>query len=424
MNGNRTLRAARVERGWSSQEQAAEAISATGQQVLNDPSFYVSERTYRRWESDRPGWPRADAATVLRHVFGRAPHHLGFTPPPGHPAHDDPQQEDPVNRRTFLAAGSVAALAITEPVHAAALTTRRIDPKLSDYFAQQLSAHYTADTLLGPAELIGTVTEQYRVISTVAQAANGTVRDDLVRVGAAYAVLAGWLHQDAGQWSAARSWHSAALADAHRVDDPDLHGYTLANLGYLHVELGDGRSSVALCQRGLDHRSMPPVARMQLLYQQAHGHSLLGDRDAVERLLDEAQHLAAAAPETPPTPWRRTAATAAANPRFFDIQRATAYGRLHLYAEAQALWEPVTTSLPPAARRRAGIYLARQATAHAALGDADRALALVTESAQLAAETKSARHVAELQSLRDDMSVGANTPLYRELDHALRTLPA
>ncbi|QDY78066.1 Twin-arginine translocation pathway signal [Streptomyces qinzhouensis] len=323
-----------------------------------------------------------------------------------------------MKRRHFLAAGAGGALAAVAP--SPAVAAERVDPQVVGYFTRQLALHNTADMMLGPHELIGTVTEQYQLISALGRSASARVRDDLTRLGAAYAVLAGWLHQDAGEWSTARSWHTAALADAQTVTDPDLHAYTLANLSYLQTELGDGHAAVALCERGLHLPGLPPIARMQLMYQQAHGHSLLGDRDAVDRLLDTAQNTAATRPEQPPAPWGRGAAVD--NPIFFDIQRATCYGRLGLHAQAQPLWQRVTASVPHTARRRAGIYLARQAAGHAALGEPDQALNLAAESAQIAAETGSARHIAELTSLRTAMSRWQQGSYAEQLHHAFQPI--
>ncbi|MGV9315884.1 helix-turn-helix domain-containing protein [Streptomyces sp. NPDC003691] len=414
---NRRLRSARIGQGWHSQEQAAEALSAIGREILGDPHFCISARTYRRWESAHPGWPRPDTATVLSAAFGLTPAELGFTPPPGCITDPDPQ-EDPVKRRHFLAAGAGGAFAAVSPLPAGA--AGRTDLQLLDYFTRQLALHQTADMVLGPHDLMATVTAQYQLISALGRTASGRVRDDLTRLAAAYAVLTGWLHQDAGEWGTARSWHTAALADAQTVSDTDLHAYTLANLAYLHTELGDGRAAVALCERGLHLTGLPPVARMQLMYQQAHGHSLLGDRSAVDRLLDTAQNTAASRPEQPPAPWGRGAA--ARNPLFFDIQRATCYGRLGLHAEAKPLWHRVTSAVPDTARRRAGVYLARQATAHAALGEPDQALALAAESARIAAETGSARHIGELKVLRQNMGRWQHGPLHDQLEYAFQPI--
>nr|BAP34753.1 hypothetical protein [Streptomyces sp. ML694-90F3] len=325
------------------------------------------------------------------------------------------RQEDPVKRRHFLAAGPVGALAASGAVPAVAVP-RHVDPQYVSHFSRQLARHVAVDMFLDARGLIRTVTGQYELITGLARAADRSVGDDLTRVGAAYAVLAGWLHQDVGEWASARSWHSAALVDAQTVADPDLHAYTLANSSYLQVEMGDGRAAVGLCDRGLALSGVPPIARMQLMYQQAHGYSVVGDRAAVDRLLDAAEATARTGPEQPPAPWGRTAA--GTNPLFFDIQRATCYGRLGLHAQAQRLWDRVTASVPDSARRRAGIYLARQATSHAALGDPDHALGLAAESARIAAETGSARHRQELEVLRRTMVPWATGPRAEQLAHA------
>ncbi|MEU5158984.1 Twin-arginine translocation pathway signal [Streptomyces sp. NPDC020875] len=320
-----------------------------------------------------------------------------------------------MKRRHFLAAGSVGAVvAAGGPAVAGG---RWVDPQHVAYFTRQLAGHTAADMFLDPRDLIRTVAEQYRLVTGLARGADSPVRDDLTRVGAAYAVLAGWLHQDVGEWGEARAWHSAALAEAQTVADPDLQTYVLANLSYLHVEAGDGRAAVGLCERGLALPGAPAVARMQLIYQQAHGYSVVGNRAAVDRLLDAAEATARSGPEQPPAPWSRTAAST--NPLFFDIQRATCYGRLGLHARARPLWERVVAGVPGGARRRVGVYLARQAIGYAVLGEPDHAVELAAESARIATETGSVRHRRELEVLRRTMEPWATGSRAEELVHAL-----
>lgn len=62
-----------------------------------------------------------------------------------------------MNRRAFV---SVTAAALT----AGPIAPRHVDPALIDYFEQQLEGHYRADMLLGPHDLIGTVSAQYELI--------------------------------------------------------------------------------------------------------------------------------------------------------------------------------------------------------------------------------------------------------------------
>lgn len=417
MRTNGRLRAARLDRGWLSQEKAAEEISTAGRLALGDPYFTVSVRTYRRWESDGPGWPRPDTAAALRAAFGLGPEHLGFTPPPGHPARLRHAEEAlSMERRRFLAAGSVAALGM---VSAADLRPRDIDPALVGYFYQQLGGHYTADMMLGPRDLIGTVTEQYRLISDLTRAARGTVREELIQVGVAYAALAGWLHQDAGLWDSTAYWHGIAQMDAQMLANTDLTAYILSNMARLRSDLGDGRAAVDLCRQGLSERHrLSHRIRVNLMHQQAHGHSLLGERTAVDQLLDEASAVVDVA--DPSIPW----GAVHHNAYFFEVQRATCYGRMALHSEARRIWDRINADMPPAARRDTGVYLARQAAACAATGEPEHAVTLAAQSAEIAAQTRSARHRKELEALRQSMSRWRNDPIGDRLVKALKPLAA
>ncbi len=116
------------------------------------------------------------------------------------------------------------------------------------------------------------------------------------------------------------------------------------------------------------------------LQQQAHGASLIGDRAAVDHLIDTADGLLCRVDDD--LPWgnacRRTQG-------YLEVQRATCYGRLGLGVEAGALWPQVLDTVPPTARRDRGVYMARHATAGIA-----RAVA------EIAVETRSARMRREL----------------------------
>ncbi|MEU5162005.1 Twin-arginine translocation pathway signal [Streptomyces sp. NPDC020875] len=416
MTTNDRLRAARLDQGWLSQETAAEEVSAAGRIALGDPYFTVSVRTYRRWESNTPGWPRPDTAAALRAAFGLSPEHLGFTPPPGHPARSHEPEGTSLDRRDFLAVGSVAVLGVVSPGD---VRPREIDPALVGYFHQQLAGHYAADMMLGPRDLIGTVTEQYRLISNLSRAATGAVREDLIRVGVAYAALAGWLHQDAGLWDSTAYWHGMAQMDAQMIGDVDLTAYILSGMARLRADLGDGRATVDLCRQGLTERHrLSDRIRVNLMHQQAHGHALLGERAAVDRLLDEASRVVEDV--DPSVSW----GAVHRNAHFFEVQRATCYGRMGLFEEARRMWGEVNAVMPPTARRDTGVYLARQAVAHAATGEPEHAVTLAAVSAKIAAETGSARHRGELDTLRTDMSRWRHDPVGERLEQALRPIAA
>ncbi|MGW9582843.1 hypothetical protein ACWIGB_31455 [Streptomyces albidoflavus] len=150
------------------------------------------------------------------------------------------------------------------------------------------------------------------------------------------------------------------------------------------------------------------------MQQQAHGASLVGDRMAVDRLLDEAAGLLNRVDDE--LPWgnacRRT-------PGYLEVQRATCYGRLGLGAEASALWTQVLDHVPMTARRDRGVYLARHAAAAAKAEEPEHAVEIGREAAQIAVETGSARTRRELTALERVMRPWHDAPVGRELAQAL-----
>ncbi|MFC5153762.1 Twin-arginine translocation pathway signal [Streptomyces amakusaensis] len=407
MSRNDALRAARLRRGWRTVEQAAERISSHGQHLLDERHFNVSPRTWRRWEGERPGWPPEETAIVIHDALGHWPEDLGFTTPPGwiRPEH---HHEDDVKRRAFTSVTAAALIAgPTVPQH--------VDPALIDYFQQQLEGHYRADMFLGPHDLIGTVSAQYQLIDKLVRSAKGTTRRGLLRVGAAYAALVGWLYQDAGDLEGALFWRGITQEIAIRSRDPHLIGYSLVNQAHVRTDLGDGRAVVDLCEAALeDSRLLVPKVRIMAMQQHAHGASLIGDRSTVDRLLDEAGAMLPRVDDD--LPWgnacRRT-------PGYLEVQRATCYGRLGLGVEAEALWTQVLTVVPETARRDRGVYLARHATAAATARRPDQALEIARKVAGIAVETQSARMAHELATLERAMSPWHDAPVGRDLAEVL-----
>ncbi|MFD9116221.1 Twin-arginine translocation pathway signal [Streptomyces bottropensis] len=409
---NDALRAARLRTGWRTIEQAAAALTEHGQRLLDDPHFTVSPRTWRRWEGDRPGWPPEETAIVIHDALGRWPEDLGFTTPPGwiRPEH---HEEEQVKRRAFA---SVTASALV----AGPIAPQHVDPALIDYFQTQLEGHYRADMFLGPHDLIGTVSAQYQLIDKLVRSAKGETRRGLLRVGAAYAALVGWLYQDAGDMDGAAFWRGVTQEIAMRSRDPHLIGYSLVNQAQVRTDLGDGHAVIDLCEAALEdsHRLVPKV-RIMAMQQQAHGASLTHDRDAVDRLIDEADGLLARVDDD--LPWgnacRRT-------PGYLEVQRATCYGRLGLGVEAVSLWGQVLDVVPETARRDRGVYLARHATAAAGAGEPDQALEIARTVADIAVETRSARMARELVTLQRAMRPWQDAPVGRDLAEVLAPVTA
>lgn len=406
-HGNDALRAARLRAGWRTMDAAAGALQDHGQLLLDDPHFTVSARTWRRWEGAKPGWPSEETAIVLHDALGRWPEDLGFTAPAGW-IRPEARQEDDMKRRTFV--NVTAAALLPGPV-----ATQHVDPALITYFQEQLEGHYRADMMLGPHDLIGTVSAQYQLIDKLVRSAKGETRRGLLRVGAAYAALVGWLYQDAGDLPAATFWRGVTQEIAVRSRDAHLIGYSLVNQAQVRTDLGDGYGVIDLCEAALDDGDLlVPKVRIMAMQQQAHGASLTGDRTAVDRLIDTAGGLLSRVDDD--LPWgnacRRT-------PGYLEVQRATCYGRLGLGREAESLWSQVLAAVPGTARRDRGVYLARHATAAAAAREPDQALEIARAAAEIAVETRSVRMARELATLERAMRPWQDAPVGRDLAELL-----
>ncbi|MEU3916430.1 Twin-arginine translocation pathway signal [Streptomyces sp. NPDC029721] len=404
---NDALRAARLRVGWRTMDQAAKSLSEHGRRLLQDRHFDVSPRTWRRWEGERPGWPPEETAIVLHDALGRWPEDLGFTAPAGWIRPEARQGED-VNRRQFV---SVTAAALVP----GPMSSQHVDPALIDYFEQQLEGHYRADMYLGPHDLIGTVSAQYQLIDKLIRSAKGEVRRGLLRAGAAYAALVGWLYQDAGDLGAAAFWRGVTQEIAVRSRDAHLIGYSLVNQAHVRTDLSDGYGVIDLCEAALDlSDGLLPKIRVMALQQQAHGASLTGDRAAVDQLIDTAGSLLPRVDDD--LPWgnacRRT-------PAYLEVQRATCYGRLGLGREADALWAQVLDVVPTTARRDRGVYLARHATSAATAQEPDHAVEIAREAVAIAIETRSARMMRELRTLERVMRPWHDAPVGRDLTEIL-----
>jgi hypothetical protein len=316
-----------------------------------------------------------------------------------------------IDRRHFVTA-TATALAFGRTA------VRTVDPALVDYFSLQLAGHYRADMMLGPRELISTVTAQHTLISSLLANTRGDTRQGLLRSSAAYASLIGWLHQDAGDLPSSSVWRGVALEAAQRSQDHQLVAYALLNHASVRADLGDGPGVLDLCGAVLAGAGqLSPKMRVLALQQRAHGASLLGDRATVDSVLDQAAPLIERCDDG--LPWgnacRRT-------PAYLEVQRATCYGRMGLAQTAAGLWQQVLETTPASARRDRGVYLARKATVCVQNGDPGHAVDAGQLAADLAVETGSARIRRELAGLRQAAQPWKNTAVGRDLEEIFASL--
>jgi hypothetical protein len=327
-----------------------------------------------------------------------------------------------VDRRTFVAGTAAAGLHLPSlPGADSAPVEGPVAPEVVDYFRMQLAGHYTADMYLGPLYLIPTVQTQAELITRLAAAADAPVRRGLLDTGAAYAALLGWLYQDAGDLAASARWRDTTLSLAHRSGDAQLVSYALTNKAMLALDEGDGVAVVDFARAALaGARELSPKTRVLALQHQAQGHAMLGDREAADRLLDEAAAIVGRVDDE--YLWgnscRRT-------PHHVEVQRATCYGRTGRSqdaADAAGLWDQIMDSMPETARRDNAVFRARQSAALARVPDPDRAVWAAAEAAGAVSVTGSARLRREIREIPGHARAWEGTAAGRELREIVRAV--
>lgn len=287
--GNEPLFAARVSKGWFSQERAAEGISAAGKAALRNSTFAISVRTYRRWESATPGWPTADCATALRAAFGRGPECLGFTAPTALPVDAPTAPREiirDVNRRTFTAgiAGMTAGLPWLTPSSASAaapsdvrvgsaeITQLKDAAKDLDDIDQQ----FGGDRLWRSAQL--QLWWLHHLLDTGQYSEE--IGQELQQIVGQLTTSLGWFCYDAGRQAEARMYFSEALNTAMLSEDEPLATRTLSNMSRQSVDLAKSRESVRFAKLAEQHAGAwdaPPRVTALLAIRVAQGYARMPD---------------------------------------------------------------------------------------------------------------------------------------------------
>lgn len=389
MGGNERLRQAINEAGHS-QESFAHKIGVHPKQV----GRWVSEGVVPFLRNQRAAAAELAAATGRdidnRHLWPPAP----MLAPVG--------TVEGVDRRRFVGGSSaLAAGALVAPTQVFA-SPADVPPELAGYFADQLVGHYAADTRLGARPLLAIVTTEYGLIRQAADAAKPALRGDLLGAGFGYAELAGWLYQDVGDLAASRRWYGEALELAHRRRSPNLVGFALARMAFLHGDAGDAANAVDLADAALAVPGASGAAQVYALSRAARARAMVGDREGVDQALDDYQGALVRSHDDSEQgiPHWGTPSLVTAH----DAQRAICYGRLGRSAEAADLWETVLDQHPSEARRDRGMALAHYATALLDVEGPRAALGPAVEAVECHETAGSARVRRELVTLRDRAS--------------------
>ncbi|MEU1375962.1 XRE family transcriptional regulator [Streptomyces triculaminicus] len=430
--GNAKFAAARLQRGWHSQANVAEAYEQHA--ALLDERATITVRQVRRWESSAPGWPNTLARRVLRSMFGgMSLEELGFVPlqparRPGTPATLG-RKEDAVRRRTFLGGILAGATPLLDPpalehLSAAVASARRYaDHHLVAHLRTALDEAARADGRTGPRQALPAALGILGAIDEIAREAAPDVRRELLVVGARAAEFTAWLHRDAGDPPhIATFFHDRAIEWATVTGDGPMHAYVLLRKAQA-TERDDAARMRDLAQAAIHGPwTLPPRAQAEALQQEARAMALTGTAPhVVARTLDEAHAALADAPPAEPatctgplcaryTTHRLMAQSAICHREAGQPERAVVLLRAHL---ARGDFAP----------RDRAFFTAHLAGALAAAGEPDEAATTGLAALGLAATPHFGQALGELRRTVTALRPYARRAPVRELRQVLTALP-
>jgi transcriptional regulator with XRE-family HTH domain len=269
------------------------------------------------------------------------------------------------------------------------------------------------DNLFGPQQVIPAAIGQVQAMQRVRLTLRGADLRGLLQVQTQFADLLGWLHQDIGDFRTSQYWMDRALEWAHLAGDHDSVVFVLARKSQLAGDMLDPVEAVDVAEAAM--QLAQPGSRLGAVAATyaAHGHALRGDRATSDRLYDQAWTLLERA-ENAASPWGRFFDSA-----YIGVQQARSLAILGDHRQAADGFRSAIDDLQPGYHRDRGVYLAREAVAHAGAGEFEHAAALGAEALGIGMETNSGRIVIELVGLNDALEPGSSGPEVARFREAL-----
>ncbi|RGC66954.1 Helix-turn-helix protein [Micromonospora sp. MW-13] len=254
----------------------------------------------------------------------------------------------------------------------AARHPRRVDPATLHILAELLAAHRRLEDTLGSTPLLPTIRTQLDLVTTLVVEVAGALRPQVVDLAAQWAQFGGWLFAAGDRRRVASRWYGTALEWGTEAGNADMIATALSMRG--HLAWSERRSGplIGLSAAAVRQPASPGV-RAIAAQQQARGHALIGEAEAVTDLLDQAVELNEAASQAPDRepPWIYFHSAA-----YLAMQRGLAYRLLGWDAQAIEHLRLGLAGLPAESAGAAwtGPYLLRLAAALADTGDVGEAL--------------------------------------------------
>jgi hypothetical protein len=402
--GNARLKAARVAAGYTSQKALAEAITVQASH-LGIRGLVVSDRQVRRWESDNPPWPHADAQRALTHLLGQGLEDLGFTPPWG--------AADPGRRA--LVAGAVAVVSLgAVPTVTAGSQPASVG---GDYLAIT-QAHRRLYWSVAPDQLLATVLEHARLGHSLLPQLGGAPRVVLASALAESYLLAGRIQFfDQQQPTAASGTWVRALQAAGEADDALLGSAILAHSAFIPGWGSDREAAVERMRAARAYARRvpaPPVFLAWLDAVEAECETRCGHTRTALHLIGHAEDVLSGVPDGAPPAWMD----------WFSPARLAAFkGNTQLRAghipQARTTLLSVLDELPPESEKQRSVVLGDLAAVEVAAGNAEEACGFAFRALDQLATHWYATGMDRVREVRRNLAAWQHEPCVRALDDRL-----
>jgi transcriptional regulator with XRE-family HTH domain len=406
--GNVALKAARQATGISSQKALLLALRQAARE-LGMGAVGISPRQVARWESDTPGWPRADYQRLLVHVLRLPVEQLGFRAPwDGH--------------GTAPAAGPPLAPIATAPVRVVLPSPRSAgsqpDTIGADY-AVVTEAHRRMYWSVPPATLHQAVAEHAALGTALLGETTGIARRILAAALAESLLLAARIQFfDLRRPDQADATYLRALQAAGEADDSLLGAAILAHLAFVPGWAGRREDAVERMQAARTYARRGPASTDLLAWLDAVEAECLtrcGDHRAALSVLRRAEDVLADGTERPPSPSWFT--------WFSPVRLAAFKGHTELSAghlpQARTTLEGVLAALPASDRKQRSVVLGDLAMVEARAGRVGAACGLLEQALDQLAVTWYATGMERVREARRALAEWQDRAEVRRVDDRL-----
>ncbi|GAB3902738.1 hypothetical protein GCM10029964_093650 [Kibdelosporangium lantanae] len=266
-----------------------------------------------------------------------------------------------------------------------------------------------------PAAVLPMLVSQAQALRLLAKNADSRTSAEAAVLTARTAEFAGWMAQESGDVAAAVWWTTKAARVAAEAGDEHTGSYALVRRALIALYEDDGPTTIDLARQAQAGKRTPARILGLAAQREAQGHAIVGDYSACMRALDRAGHLLRDKNDLPPGPVIGT--THVSDP--VAIVTGWCLYDLGRPAEAAEVLDREIARIPITAVRARARFGARQALAHAAAGELERACELAKPILDQVVTIGSATIHADVDKLAAMLRRRNTHPAVRALEPAL-----